>query len=359
MSSILGKNIKVSIFGESHGKAIGCTIDSLPHGETIDMEALEKFMARRKTGKNEFSTARNEQDEVQILSGLVDGKTTASPLTAVIYNNDQRSHDYEKLKNIPRPSHADFTAYEKWQGFSDMRGGGHFSGRLTAPLCIAGGMAKQILERRGIFVSAHIRQILDIKDDKFPLNPSVSDLKAIETKDFPVINDKALAKMQEKIMAAKIDGDSVGAIIEAVAIGLPTGLGEPMFEGVENRLAQGIFGIPAVKGLEFGSGFSGALTYGSENNDEFIIDDDGNIKTKTNNSGGILGGITNSMPLTMNIAIKPTASIAKTQNSVNLLSLEKVQMNIKGRHDPCIAFRAVPVIEAVIAIIILDMMEDK
>ncbi len=359
MSSSFGKNIKVSVFGESHGHGIGVVVDGFPAGEKIDIDILQKFMSRRAPGKNKFGTKRNEADEVQFLSGILDEVLTGSPLSGIIFNTNQRSGDYKNLELVPRPSHADFTAYVKYKGFADMRGGGHFSGRITAPICIAGGIAKQILENRNIYVGAHILSIGNIEDKKYDsVNLSKEILKIVENRDFPTIDESVSIKMKSLIEELRVEQDSIGGIIQAGVIGLPIGLGNPMFDGVENNISKVIFGIPGVKGIEFGSGFEGTKLKGSVHNDDFILED-GNILTETNNNGGIIGGITNGMPLLLNVAMKPTPSISKKQNSVNLSSKEEEILIIKGRHDPCIAVRAVPVVEAVLAITILDLLLDE
>ena len=355
MSSEFGKILKVSVFGQSHGTAIGVNIDGLPAGEEIDLEELQRFLDRRRPGKNKLSTARNEGDAPEILSGLLEGKTCGAPLCAVIRNSDQHSKDYADLADKPRPGHADYTAWVKWKGHADMRGGGHFSGRLTAPLCIAGGIAKQILARRGVHVGAHLRFAGGFPDDPFPDRLTAELFEELAAKPFPVLNDQHGEFMQNIIEKTKRDLDSVGGVIECAAIGLPAGLGDPMFDGVENRLAAALFGIPAVKGVEFGAGFNAAARRGSENNDPFTVEN-GRIAAVSNNAGGILGGITTGMPLTLRVAVKPTASIAKEQQTVSLSAMENADLQIHGRHDPCIAHRAVPVVEAVTATVILDLM---
>ena len=355
MSSEFGKILKVSVFGQSHGTAIGVNIDGLPAGEKIDLEELQRFLDRRRPGKNKLSTARNEGDVPEILSGLLDGKTCGAPLCAVIRNSDQHSKDYAELADKPRPGHADYTAWVKWKGRADMRGGGHFSGRLTAPLCIAGGIAKQILARRGIYVGAHLRGVGGVADAPFPLTPTPELFEEVIRKPFPVLDDKAGETMQAVILSVKEYLDSVGGVVECAAIGLPAGLGDPMFDGVENRLAAALFGIPAVKGVEFGAGFGAAAVLGSSNNDSFLVKD-GNIVTETNHAGGVLGGITTGMPLVLQAAFKPTPSIAKQQQTVSLSAMENTDLEIHGRHDPCIAHRAVPVVEAVTACVLLDLL---
>lgn len=355
----LGNKLRVTVFGQSHGPAIGCTVDGLPAGFRPDMEQLSAFMARRAPGKSPLSTTRQETDQVEILSGMADGVLCGAPLTAVIANRDHRSGDYDALRNTPRPSHADFTARMKYGESCDLRGGGQFSGRLTAPLCFAGGLALQILEQQGIFVAAHIAQIGTIYD-AHPEFAAIdeSTLTQLTQKPFPVFADSVAPLMQDIIEQARSDGDSVGGMIRCFAAGLPTGLGEPMFGGVENRLAAALFGIPAVRGVSFGAGFDAAAMRGSEHNDPFAVDN-GRIVTRTNHAGGVLGGITTGMPLVVNAAIKPTPSIAKEQDTVDLATMRNTTICVAGRHDPCIVPRAVPVVEAVTALTLLDMlMED-
>ncbi len=354
MSSTYGKVLKVSVFGQSHSKGIGVVIDGISAGEKIDMEELQQFLNRRAPGNASFATARKEADSPEFLSGLVDDTTCGAPICAVIYNTNQRSSDYNNIIDIPRPAHADFTAQAKHGGFQDVSGGGHFSGRLTAPLCIAGGIAKQILKKHGIEIFAHIASIKDVNDDTFDkVCPNVDKLKTKCNLAFPVLNKQKGSEMLEVIEKAKSQGDSVGGVIECVVTGLKAGVGEPMFDGMENRISSSVFAVPAVKGIEFGNGFDCTKLYGSENNDEFTTDGE-NITTVTNNHGGILGGITSGMPLYFKVAIKPTPSIAKEQNSVSLSEKRNTKLVIKGRHDPCIVPRAVPCIESVTALAIYD-----
>ena len=355
MSSEFGKQLRVSVFGQSHGKAIGVNIDGLPAGEAIDLDELNAFLDRRKPGKSPLSTARKETDTPVFLSGLEDGVTCGFPMCVMITNSDQHSSDYSELADKPRPSHADYTAHIKWGGHADMRGGGHFSGRLTAPLCVAGGIAKQILARRGIYVGAHLAAVGTEDDAPFPLRPTKELFDAVAAKPFPVLDDGAGERMQALILEARQNLDSVGGIIECAAIGLPAGLGDPMFDGIENRLAAALFGIPAVKGVEFGLGFGSARLHGSENNDPFAVEDS-KIVTTANRAGGILGGITTGMPVTLRVAVKPTPSISRPQQTVSLSAMEDAELVIRGRHDPCIAHRAVPVVEAVTATVILDLL---
>lgn len=357
MASSIGENIKITIFGQSHSPAIGVTVDGFPSGFEIDEEKLAGFMARRAPGKDKYSTQRREPDKVEFLSGVTNGKTNGAPICAVIYNKDQRSKDYSELFEHPRPGHADYTARIKYGSANDIAGGGHFSGRLMAPLCIAGGICMQWLEKHGITVGAHIASVHGIEDKKFDsIDISAAELNALKSKDFACIDDEAAEKMKNEINSARMDCDSVGGTVECAVVGLPVGIGEPIFGGLESRLAQTVFGIPAVKGLEFGAGFESSRLYGSENNDEFYIDDTGEIRTRTNNCGGILGGISNAMPLIFTAAFKPTPSIAKTQNTVSIDKKENYQLNIVGRHDPCIVQRAVPVVEAAAALTVADLM---
>ena len=354
MSSEFGKNLRVSVFGESHGTGIGVVVNGFPAGESVDPDELGRFLARRAPGNSKLTTARKEADLPEFLSGIRDNILTGSPFAALIRNTNQRSGDYKGFEDTPRPSHADYTAAVKWNGAADMRGGGHFSGRLTAPLCVAGGIALQILAKKGIFVGAHLSAVGSIPDEPFPLRPTPELLKEIAEKDFPVIDAGQGEIMQDAIRNAAADGDSIGAAIECAAIGLPAGLGDPMFDGVESLLAAALFGIPGVKGVSFGSGFGCVSMRGSEHNDPFVIED-GAVRTASNNSGGIQGGITNGMPLLLQIAMKPTASIAKTQQTVSLSGMNETEIAIHGRHDPCIAIRAVPVVEAVTALVLLDL----
>ncbi len=346
-STFTGLALRLSIFGQSHSEAIGMTIDGLPAGLPIDLDKLQAFLNRRAPGQNDWSTPRKEEDRPEFLCGLRDGFTCGAPLTAIIHNNNTRPKDYSQLKITPRPGHADYTAEVKYRGFQDYSGGGHFSGRLTAPLCIAGGVLKQMLESKGITVDARIESIAGIRDDS-PFTASVAD------KRFPVVDDAVGEQMRQAIAAARAEGDSVGGVIECVVRGVPAGIGEPMFDGIENQIARAVFAVPAVKGIEFGAGFAAANMRGSENNDPFTVRD-GRTETLTNNAGGILGGISNGMPVVFRAAVKPTPSIAKEQQSVNLNTMQPEALSITGRHDPCIVPRAVPVIEAAAALAISDL----
>ncbi len=358
MSSEFGKNLRVSIFGESHGPGIGVVVNGFPAGETIDTDELLRFMARRAPGNSPLTTARKEADLPEFLSGVKDGVLTGAPFAALIRNTNQRSADYNGFEDTPRPSHADYTARVKWNGAADMRGSGHFSGRLTAPLCAAGGIAKQILARKGVFIGAHLLQVGLAADDPFPLYPSAESFEQIAAKQFPVLNDEKGMEMQAQIRSAAQDGDSVGAAVECAVSGFPAGNGDPMFDGIESMLSCALFGIPGVKGVSFGSGFDCVGMRGSEHNDPFIVED-GAVRTASNHSGGIQGGISNGMPIVLHVAMKPTASIAKKQQTVSLSRMETAELEIRGRHDPCIAVRAVPVIEAVTALVMLDLFRGR
>ena len=326
MASEFGKNIRVSIFGESHGAAIGVSIDGMPAGVSVDMERLQHFLDRRAPGRSRFTTARREEDRPEFLCGIRGGVTCGTPITAIIRNRDTRSRDYSQMENIPRPGHADYAARMRYGGNEDCRGGGHFSGRLTAPLCVAGGIFLQALEAEGITVRARILEIGGNTED--PRGEI------------------------EKAMAEK---DSVGGIIECVVNGMPPGIGDPIYDGLENRISLAVFGIPAVKGIEFGRGFEAARLRGSENNDAFYFDGR-TVKTRTNNHGGILGGISSGMPIVFRVAVKPTPSIGKEQDSIRYDTGENVKMTVQGRHDPCIVPRAVPCVEAAAAMAIYDLM---
>ena len=364
MATEYGKNLKISVYGGSHDEIIGVTARNLPKNFTFNITELHNFMARRAPGKDEFSTARREADLPEFLSGvsIKDESFTldGTYFHAIIRNTSQRSADYKQESFIPRPSHADFAAYKKYDGKVDLRGGGHFSGRLTAPICIIGGICLQYLRTLGIEIRAHLYSIGGIYDTPFDMTSvSTEDFAILDKRtDFPVLSSETGELMKEKIRSAKLDGDSVGGIIECAAIGLPVGLGEHMFYGVEGRIASIVFGIPATKGIEFGNGFGCASLFGSQNNDPFEIKNN-EIKTSTNNCGGILGGMTNGMPLIFRAALKPTPSIFKEQQSVDVINMKPTTLQIKGRHDPCIVPRALPVFEAVTAIAICDMLLDN
>ena len=355
MSSTYGERFRFTIFGQSHSPAIGVTMEGIPAGFAIDMDRLRAFLSRRAPGNSPTATARKEADLPEFVSGLVGNVTCGTPLTALIRNTNTRSGDYDNLRDCPRPGHADFTAQARYGGFQDVAGGGHFSGRLTAPLCIAGGICLQMLEARGITVAAHIQSIETVEDDRFdPVAVDAAQLRALLQKPFPVLRDSAAGEMEAAILRAKGELDSVGGVIECAAVGLPAGWGDPMFGGLENRIAQIVFGIPAVRGLEFGTGFEAARLRGSVHNDPYYYNQAGMVRTATNHHGGILGGISSGMPLVFRLAVKPTPSIAQAQDSVSLSRGENAKLEIHGRHDPCIVPRAVPVVEAATAAAIYD-----
>ena len=336
--------MKYVIFGESHGPAIGVTLTGVPAGLELDMDAITREMARRAPGRSALSTARREDDQPEILSGVFEGKTTGAPLCAVIANTDTRSQDYTHTKDLARPGHADYPARVRYQGYNDYRGGGHFSGRLTAPLVFAGAVAKQILARRGVFVGAHISSVYGISDQ---LLEDWDSLRAVADKDFPVLDDQAGEQMRQAILEAKDEQDSVGGAIECAVFGLPAGLGGPDFgENAEGIFSQYLFAVPAVKAVGFGAGAAFALMRGSEANDPLYMDDDGAVRAEQNCAGGINGGITNGMPLVFEVTMRPTPSIARTQFTVDIVKGENAVLELHGRHDPCVVHRAVPVIEA-------------
>lgn len=356
MSSEFGKNIKVSIFGESHGEAIGCVIDGLPAGIKLDLDKIYVDMARRAPGRDKSATPRLEKDIPHIISGVLDNITTGAPLAMVIENTNTKSGDYANIMTVPRPSHSDYPAFVKYSGKNDVRGGGHFSGRLTAPLVFAGAVAKQILNEKNIIIGAHIAKIGSIEDESFDMNNVSADLlKKLSLQSFSTISSNAQDKMRSFIEDARMEQDSVGGIIECAAVGLPVGLGANMFSTVEGCLSSILFGVPAVKGVEFGKGFGFAEMRGSQANDTYCIKDN-SVCLETNNNGGILGGITTGAPLVLRVVVKPTPSISRPQKSVNLHTMQEETLVIKGRHDPCIVPRAVPVIEAAVAVGLLDLM---
>lgn len=365
MSSIFGNNIKVSIFGQSHSAAIGCVIDTIPAGVRIDLAALYAFMERRAPGRNAYSTSRAEADLPEFISGVLPDKddpnvliTCGAPLCAIIRNRDARSSDYSEFADIPRPGHADYSAEIAFTSYQDVRGGGHFSGRLTAPLCIAGGIIKQMLEQRGIFIGAHVSSVGPIEDLRYhPVRVSRKDLLTVLENPFPTLDRTRGELMTSLIEEVKAEGDSIGGCVECAILGLPAGLGSPMCDGIENRLAKELFAIPAVKGVEFGRGFEAATLKGSENNDSFVTNGQ-SIVTATNNCGGILGGISNGMPIIFRCAVKPTPTIMKEQESVSLSGMENTVLKARGRHDPCILSRVIPVFEAVAAIVAADLLFD-
>lgn len=356
MSSTYGDKIKISVFGESHGNGIGVVIDGLPAGVKIDMDRVLVQMARRAPGKDKTATPRLEKDFPNVLSGMLDNTLTGAPLCAVIENTNTRSGDYSNLLSCPRPGHSDYAAFVKYNGANDIKGGGHFSGRITAPIVFAGAVCRQILEQKGIKIAAHIASIGNVDDERFnPVEIENSLIEKLNLSAFALIDDSAEQKMRDEVEKARTSLDSVGGTIECAVTGIEAGIGDPMFDGVEGVIAKAVFGVPAIKGIEFGKGFELARMRGSQSNDPFRYKD-GKVVTETNNMGGILGGITNGMPVIFRAAVKPTPSISKKQKTVDLQKKENAELEIHGRHDPCIVPRAVPVIEAVTAIAIINMM---
>ena len=358
MSSTLGNVIKTTIFGESHGNAIGAVVDAFPAGYKIDLDQVNIQMKRRAPGSDQTATKRKELDEPEILSGLLNDITTGAPLSLIIRNNDCHSTDYSRFSDCPRPSHADYTANVRYNGFNDIRGGGNFSGRLTAPLTAAGTIAKQILKANGVTIGGHVSFIGNTADT--PFDPCLVDeklLDSLNTQYFATVSSEAKASMNDEIAQAKADGDSIGGEVEIAVVGLPVGIGSPTVRGVENAVSSAVFAVPAVKGIEFGAGFGFASMRGSEANDQMYYDGD-TVKCKTNNSGGILGGITNGMPLILRVALKPTPSINLPQDTINLKLKQNDTISIKGRHDPCIVPRALPAIEAAVALALIDLIEE-
>ena len=365
MSSMWGKNLKISIFGESHGAEIGVVIDGLEPGFEIDLDEVERQMDRRKPGKNRLSTARKEDDKANIVSGFFEGKTTGTPLCANIKNKDRKSADYTQIRDNFRPGHADYTGFVRYKGFNDYRGGGHFSGRLTAPIVFAGAICRQILEKKGIKITSHIKAIKNIEDSSFDYtNIDEKLIKRLSYSDFPLIDESLEDSMKNEILKAREILDSVGGKIECAVVGIDAGIGSPIFDSVESVISSMMFSIPAVKGIEFGEGFDISRLYGSESNDEMYVDNEGKILSYTNNNGGVIGGITNGMPIVFTVAIKPTPSISSKQRTVNAAGLrsyengyvKNTEIEVNGRHDPCIVQRAVSVIESAAAIAMLDML---
>lgn len=357
MKSAIGNNVQLTIFGESHGSAIGMVLNGLAPGIEIDFDYINKQLDLRKP-KGRISTARKESDTPIVLSGFFEGKTTGTPLCILFENNNTKSKDYSKTKDIMRPSHADYSGFVKYHGFNDYRGGGHFSGRLTTPIVCAGAIAKQILESKGIYIGSHIKRIQDIYDTSFDyVNEETLKEQILEVnkKYFPTLSKDSEEKMLTLMEEAANNGDSIGGILETAIINVEAGIGEPMFDSIESTLSHYLFSVPAVKGVEFGLGFEFANGYGSEVNDSFYYDND-KVKTKTNNNGGINGGISNGMPIVFKTVIKPTPSIYKSQNTINIKDKENTTLQIEGRHDPAIIHRARIVIDSVSALAILDLM---
>jgi len=352
MNSTWGKNIRLSVFGESHGECVGIVADGFPAGIKLDISEINKHMSRRAPGKAKYSTPRGEADTPEIISGIYNGFTTGAPICCIIKNTNTRSTDYDELKDIMRPGHSDYPAYVKYKGYNDVRGGGHFSGRLTAPLVFAGSLCRQYLQTKGIKTYAHIYMINGVYDTPFD-TVGCADYSFLADKAFCVLDDSKGEKMIEKIEAARLNQDSVGGIIEGMISGVPAGIGNPIFENVESVISGLLFAIPAVKGVEFGAGFGAAVMTGSSNNDPYIYDN--GVKTSTNNCGGILGGITNGMPIGFKVAFKPTPTISTPQQTINIKTNQNVILSAKGRHDPCILPRGVAVVESVAAIAMTEL----
>lgn len=359
MSSCFGQYLKLSLFGQSHGNAIGVTLDGLPAGLALDMAQIRREMGRRAPGTNAFSTPRREADAPEILSGLRDNVTTGQPLTALILNTDARSQDYGGEMDLPRPGHADYTGHVRYYGFEDFRGGGHFSGRLTAPIVFAGAVCKQWLKQKGVHIYAHILQLMDVKEPSFVNGlPEEETLEGLSLMTLPVTTPLLESSMAQVILDARGRGDSVGGVIECAVTGLPAGIGAPFFDSCESVLSHLLFSIPAVKGVSFGLGFEAAGMYGSQVNDAFAFEK-GRVQTVTNRCGGILGGVTDGMPVIFQCAVRPTPSISLPQDTVSLKTGEAARLEIKGRHDPCIVPRAVPVAEAMAAIGLCELWKER
>ena len=355
MGANFGKNYCISIFGESHGNALGINIDGIPAGTELNFDFISEEMKRRAPGKSELTTSRTEKDEFEILSGFVNGRTTGTPLAMIIRNTNQKSKDYGEIVKKPRPGHADWAGLSRYNGFNDIRGGGHFSGRITAPLVFAGAVAKQILKEKGILIAAHVKSIKDIQDRDFEEKDITQEnIDRLRNMILPVLNENIVPDMEKTILKAKEEKNSVGGIVEIMITGIKAGIGDPFFESMESELSRMMFSIPAIKGIEFGAGFNIAKMTGYEANDEMYYDEKGDVKTYTNNNGGITGGITNGMPINFKVAVKPPASIGKKQRTVNIETKKNDFLEIIGRHDPCIVPRIVVVLEAVAAIVVMD-----
>ena len=355
MKNTIGSSVKLTVFGESHGAAVGAVLDGIAPGITVDEDFINfQLSLRRPFGK--ISTPRVEEDKYQILSGVFDGKTTGTPICIIIPNENTKSKDYSETRFIARPSHADFTAFSKYHGFEDYRGGGHFSGRVTAGIVAIGAIAISALKDKGIYIGSHISRLAGINDKTF--SDYKSEIEALNKKQFAVIDNGIEAEMQNKIIEAAKEGDSVGGLLETAIISLPAGVGEPWFDSVEGMLSHALFSIPAIKGVEFGAGFSIADMRGSDANDSFYKDGE-KILTSTNNNGGINGGITNGMPLIFRCAVKPTPTISISQNTVDFKNKEDTVLASKGRHDPCIVHRARVVVDSITAIVLCDMLSGR
>ena len=359
MRSTWGNNLQLTIFGESHGPAIGVVVDGLPIGLSVDEEAVARDMARRAPGQDPTATARREADRVRIVSGLYRGHTTGAPLCGLIENTNVRSGDYEAMQRLMRPGHADYAGYVKYRGMNDPRGGGHFSGRLTAPLVFAGALCRQALAARGIEVGAHIASIAEVEDAPMdPVGVDAQTLRALRDARFALLDPAREAAMRARVEEARLAGDSVGGSIEVAAVGVPAGLGAPFFDSLESTLAHLLFSIPAVKGVAFGDGFGLCAMRGSGANDAMRVQD-GRVTCETNHNGGVTGGITNGMPVVCRVAVKPTPSIARPQRTVDVSCMADAQIEIRGRHDPCIVPRAVPVVESAMLLALMDLLLEE
>lgn len=359
MQSEWGHVLRVTVFGASHEPELGVRIEHLPKGLSIDTQALQAFLNRRASDGGVGKTARREPDRIVIRSGLSDGRTDGTPFVAVIENKNIDSAPYDAYRDVPRPSHIDYPARLRFGEDVDLRGGGHFSGRMTAAYCIAGGIAKQQLERRGVAIAAHLRSVGDVSDVPFDsVHPDPTVLKAVSEKPFPVLDDARGAQMREKIQAVQAQDDSIGGVIECIVTGFPKGVGSPLFCGIDSRLSELLFAVPAMRGVAFGSGFDAANMTGSLHNDPYVLEN-GTVRTETNFHGGLIGGISTGMPIVFSAAIKPASGIALPQRTLNLKTGEQTELTVRGRHDACIAVRAVPVIEAVAALAMYDILLEE
>ena len=358
MKNTFGNQVSITLFGESHGAAIGAVLDGLAPGIPVDEDEIRHQLALRRAA-GALSTARQESDPFVIESGVWNGVTTGTPICILIPNQNTQSRDYSSMRGKARPGHADYTAFCKYHGYEDYRGGGHFSGRITAALVAAGTIARGALRHRGILIGTHLARCAGIRDREVDVNEPENDLDFLADAAFPVLDETAAQRMQKVILAAREEGDSVGGVLETVVLGVPAGVGEPWFDTVESVLSHALFGIPAVKGVEFGDGFALCDMRGSDANDPFCAEEDGTLSTLTNRNGGINGGITNGMPIRFRCAIKPTPSIYKLQQTADFLTGESVDLQIAGRHDPCIAHRARAVVDAVTALVLCDLLSGR
>lgn len=353
MSFSFGRRLKMTVFGESHGLGVGTVVDGCPPGFPLDLNLLQEDMVRRRPGQSVYTTLRNEEDRIEVLSGLYNGRTNGGALAMLVRNTDVRSSAYAEVGRTPRPGHLDYTAHVKYRGFFDYRGGGFLSGRITAPMVMAGGVAKQLLSKRGVTVGAYMKSIGPVELSRTPTAQEIAEKTYRSEVRCPIKEDEE--KMKKVVWDARTSGDSVGGVVEAVATGIPAGFGEPIFDSVESMISHALFSIPAVKGVEFGAGFDISKMPGSLANDQFGVKE-GRVVTLSNNNGGVLGGITNGMPIVLRVAFKPTASIPKPQKSVDLETLEETTITVKGRHDPCVAIRGVIVVENMVSFVLADLL---